>query len=202
MKVFWLLVAILSLAACAGPSTKPLAGPQSKWGICTDPVDLRFSQSRQKGWLLANVSYTDSKGALWLAPKGSVVDGASIPQGFWSLIGGPWEGPYRFASVIHDVACVERQRPWEDTAEMFYEAMRCGGVGELKAKTMYYAVYKFGPHWPTPGRFKLFGPTSPIIITMRPSVPTAQDVREIKDFVTKTNPTLEQIRADAAKSAR
>jgi len=27
----------------------------------------------------------------------------------------------------------------------FYNAMRCGGVDEIKAKIMYYAVYHFGP---------------------------------------------------------
>jgi hypothetical protein len=30
---------------------------------------------------------------------------------------------------------------------MFYEAMRCSGVGKAKAKVMYYAVYRFGPRW-------------------------------------------------------
>ncbi len=30
---------------------------------------------------------------------------------------------------------------------MFYEAMRCSGLGEAKAKVMYYAVFRFGPRW-------------------------------------------------------
>jgi hypothetical protein len=30
---------------------------------------------------------------------------------------------------------------------MFYEACRCGGVAVVTAKTMYYAVYHFGPRW-------------------------------------------------------
>ena len=34
---------------------------------------------------------------------------------------------------------------------MFYDGMRCSGVSEVKAKIMYYAVYRFGPRWPTPG---------------------------------------------------
>jgi len=30
---------------------------------------------------------------------------------------------------------------------MFYDAMRCSGVGLFKAKVMFYAVYRFGPRW-------------------------------------------------------
>ena len=33
---------------------------------------------------------------------------------------------------------------------MFYYAMRCSGVGATEAKTMYYALYKFGHHWKFP----------------------------------------------------
>jgi hypothetical protein len=35
---------------------------------------------------------------------------------------------------------------------MFYEACRCGRVNVVKAKTMYYAVYHFGPRWRLDGR--------------------------------------------------
>ena len=37
--------------------------------------------------------------------------------------------------------------PWHDVHRMFYEACRCGGVGERKAKTMDWAVHNFGPRW-------------------------------------------------------
>ena len=30
---------------------------------------------------------------------------------------------------------------------MFYNAIRCSGVGAVEAGTMYYALYKFGHHW-------------------------------------------------------
>ena len=80
-------------------------------------------------------------------PAGSVVDGASIPQVFWSLVGGPFEGEYRNASVVHDVACDRKSEPWEAVHLMFYNACRCGGVGEKKAKLLYWAVYLGGPRW-------------------------------------------------------
>lgn len=62
-------------------------------------------------------------------------------------MGGPFEGQYRNASVVHDVACVKKSEKWEDVHRMFYYAMRAGGVSETRAALMYAAVYKFGPRW-------------------------------------------------------
>jgi len=98
--------------------------------------------------LLQQFEYIDPKDVDWIAPTGWVVDGASIPQFAWSLIGGPFEGKYRDASVLHDVACDQKRRPWEDVHEMFYWGMRASGVERWRAKIMYAAVYNFGPRWP------------------------------------------------------
>ena len=49
--------------------------------------------------LLEDVSFT-SKGKIWTAPAGSVIDGASIPRFFWRVIGSPFIGYYRRASVV------------------------------------------------------------------------------------------------------
>ncbi|MDB5338913.1 MAG: hypothetical protein JWN70_4532, partial [Planctomycetaceae bacterium] len=57
------------------------------------------------------------------------------------------EGKYRNASIIHDVACVKMQEPWEAVHMAFYEACRCGGTGEKQAKILYAAVYHAGPRW-------------------------------------------------------
>lgn len=92
-------------------------------------------------------AFVDTSGKTWRVPAGATVDGASIPQFFWSFIGGPWEGPYRRASVVHDYYCEVQTEPWASVHLMFYNAMRAGGVGENKAKLMYYAVERFGPRW-------------------------------------------------------
>jgi hypothetical protein len=99
--------------------------------------------------LVENFGYFDDRGLLWEAPKGSVIDGASIPRIAWTAIGGPFEGPYRNASVIHDVACDEKRRPWQMAHGVFYSAMITSGVPEFKALVMYGAVYHFGPRWTT-----------------------------------------------------
>lgn len=97
--------------------------------------------------LVEPFAYIDPTGSRWDAPKGWVVDGASIPQVAWSIIGGPFEGPYRNASVIHDVACDQKQRPWRDVHRAFYTAMLAAQVNPITAKVMYGAVYQFGPRW-------------------------------------------------------
>jgi hypothetical protein len=52
--------------------------------------------------LLSEYKYKDSKGTIWIVPEGVIVDGASVPTPLWSIIGSPWSGKYRNASVIHD----------------------------------------------------------------------------------------------------
>ena len=99
--------------------------------------------------LTEQFSYIDPTGVRWDAPAGSTVDGASIPQIAWSIIGGPFEGKYRDSSVIHDVACIEKRRSWETVHKAFHTGMLASGVDQTRAKVMYAAVYHFGPRWPT-----------------------------------------------------
>jgi hypothetical protein len=98
--------------------------------------------------LLEEVQYTDPSGYVWKAPSGTVWDGASIPSIFWSFVGGPHDGPYRDAALIHDVACCEKAKPWKVVARMFYDAARCRETPEWQAKLMYFAVLAGGPKWP------------------------------------------------------
>lgn len=102
--------------------------------------------------LLEDISFTDSTGKVWFAPKGSVIDGASIPKFFWRTIGSPFVGYYRRPSVIHDVYCVTRSEPHESVHNMFHEAMLCDGVNPTKAIIMYEAVMAGGPKWDEDGK--------------------------------------------------
>lgn len=86
-------------------------------------------------------------GERWTVPKGTTVDGASIPQMFWSVFGGPFDGAYRNASVIHDFYCDVRIKPWEDVHRVFLEGMTVAGVNAINARLMYLAVYFGGPRW-------------------------------------------------------
>jgi hypothetical protein len=97
--------------------------------------------------LQAPFAFKDKGCTNWNVPKGAAVDGASIPRIFWSLIGGPWEGNYRNASVIHDWFCAVRTRPWKAVHRMFFDGMIASGVSPKTAKVMYLAVYYGGPRW-------------------------------------------------------
>jgi hypothetical protein len=100
--------------------------------------------------LLDDFAYFDDQGLRWDAPKGSVIDGAAIPPMVWTALGTrPLEGRYRNASIIHEIACVQKQRPWPLVHEAFYSAMLTSEVPKYGALLMYGAVYHFGPRWPT-----------------------------------------------------
>lgn len=111
-------------------------------------VQTEWDKDGRHMTLLKDFQFVDSNGVVWDAPPGSVIDGASIPKFAWSIIGGPFEGLYRDASVIHDVACDKKDRPWAEVHKAFYNAMVTSKVDTVKAKVMYAAVYYFGPRWP------------------------------------------------------
>jgi hypothetical protein len=98
--------------------------------------------------LIEPFAYVDPSGTKWEAPAGTKIDGASIPQFAWSIIGGPFEGKYRAPSVVHDVACNEKRHEWQDVHLMFHRGMLAAGVDPRIALIMYAAVYHFGPRWP------------------------------------------------------
>lgn len=97
--------------------------------------------------LLEDFAFKGPDCRVWAVPKGAIVDGASIPKIFWSLIGGPFDGPYRDGSVVHDYYCKIRTAPSDQVHEMFYHALLANGVSTNKAALMYYAVSWFGPQW-------------------------------------------------------
>lgn len=110
-------------------------------------IDVRFLDDGRIVELLSDLAFVDPQNLRWAVPKGAQVDGASIPRGFWSLIGGPFEGKYRDASVVHDWYCDQRTHSWQATHRVFYDGMIARGVEPLMAKLMYYAVWWGGPRW-------------------------------------------------------
>jgi hypothetical protein len=81
---------------------RPIAasGQADKVGHFDRPIQAQFENGGREMRLLRSVTYTDPAGVAWNAPEGFVTDGASIPRVFWSIVGGPFEGPYRSAAVI------------------------------------------------------------------------------------------------------
>ena len=144
------VLVLLTTEAVGQEFGKFVGNPQTEW----DPDGRRM-------FLLDDFVYVDPAAQKWIASKSSKIDGASIPQVFWSLIGGPFEGQYRNASVVHDTECQEpHKHDWRDVHRMFYLASRAGGIGAMKAKVMFAAVYHFGPRWEWKGQ-----PSTPYSVT-------------------------------------
>lgn len=129
-----------------------LEAAEADWGrFAGGEPQIELQPDNRTSRLLSPFAYFRPDRSHWPVPVGAFFDGASIPRVFWTLIGSPYVGAYRKAAIVHDHYCVVKARRWQDTHRMFYEAMRCDGVGKSKAGVMYYAVRRFGPRWPLPG---------------------------------------------------
>jgi hypothetical protein len=204
------LVSVVLLTACGSagnPRSTAGAVQSNPWGYYSGEPETRWNADGRTMTLLSELRYTDPHGLAWVAPAGSIVDGASIPRSLWSVMGGPFEGKYRNASVLHDVAYEQRNRPWQDCDRMFYNAMRCSGVSAVEAKTMFYALCRFGHHW----KFSIkrakpvkFGGK---MVARAEEIPRAIPVNEnevsnARDWIRRAEPSLEQIEQRANAEAR
>jgi hypothetical protein len=156
--------------------------------------------------LLEDFTYIDPRGKAWTARKGYATDGASIPKAFWSIVGGPFEGGYREAAVIHDWYCDSKTEPWKDVHRIFYYACRAAGVSDKKAKTLYAAVRMFGPKWGSDrsncstchARVEGYQEDKHGQLVNVPPV-SAAEARRVSDWIKSGNPTLDQIDAYATE---
>lgn len=134
--------------------------------------------------------YVDGRGTEWTAPAGTVVDGASIPRALWTIVGAPFTGKYRKASVIHDFACQSMARPWQKVHQVFFEAALAEGVDAFQAKLMYGAVYAWGPRWEI-----IDGKPMRSRDIVRP--PSESELQELSDWIKGGDRSLAEIAAYA-----
>jgi Protein of unknown function (DUF1353) len=139
-----MVIAAMAVVALIQPA---YATHSDSYGRFEGDVVAKWLADGRNMELMQPFAYVAPIGRRWDAPAGSRVDGASIPRFAWTFIGGPFEGKYRNASVIHDVACQKKNRPWQEVHEAFYTAMLASDVGERLAALMFAAVYHFGPRW-------------------------------------------------------
>jgi hypothetical protein len=173
-----LTLAVATCGACASSGAMSAdRGPARYEGV----IRTEWQADGRTMTLLNDVTFIDARGQRWTARRHSSIDGASIPQVLWSA-GGPYEGKYRDASVIHDYYCDEtpKSRRWTDVHRMFYEAMLVSGVGQARALVMYGAVYRHGPRWPDPGAAADAPPPPPPPAV---AVSVDEDVRRLESLV-------------------
>lgn len=213
MKPCSLLLLLYALAPALG--CRPSEAPEPvSYGRFEGEVVASWNDDGRDMTLREDFAYIDPQGQRWTAPEGAVVNGASIPRPFWTLIGGPFEGQFRNASVVHDVECVDMKAPWEDVHRMFYEACRCGGVDERMAKTLYYAVHHFGPRWETvtetrveisedaDGQAVEQEVTEQRTVRVDPPPPTLEEVEQVEALIEEEDPELSTIKKIDRKALR
>lgn len=196
--------------ALVGPSDARQRG--WKWGYFESPPLAEWGDDGRRMSLERDVVFVDRRKKRWIAGAGATTDGASIPQALWSVIGGPYEGKYRNASVVHDTEC---QPPYSNPSasvhRMFYEACRAGGVSGGMALLMYVAVLLGGPRWTWPEGRTLRRPTlsednvyraAAWVRAHREATPERVEsftVRELRDGVWRRAVEGERRRAEAAR---
>jgi len=145
------------LSSCANPpeasrktasAPKPPPEPPKRRDFSEGGVQAEFLPDGRSMSLLRDFSFTDSDGYVWTARVKDQFNGASIPRVFWGVTGGPFDGQFRDAAVIHDSACEHPLRHLPRTHKQahraFYEGMIKRKVPEPTAQLMYAAVYASG----------------------------------------------------------
>ena len=74
----------------AGPGMDQTIPGATKWGHYDGEPVTKWNPDGRTMTLLTELRYTDPHGEVWVAPIGSVVDGASMPRYLWSVMGGPF----------------------------------------------------------------------------------------------------------------
>jgi len=174
---FAALLPALALAACVETAPQPrpqatAAGPEcggpgqptcqfffGPYLLTNRPVQL---PRRELDFypLARRLGFVDSGNGRWVAPEGTLTDGASIPRIFISIMGNPRSKEFANAAALHDAYCgvgnedlaEHHSRDWQATHRMFYDGLRVGGTDEIRAKIMFAAVWLGGPRWGDIGR--------------------------------------------------
>ncbi|GGC62646.1 DUF1353 domain-containing protein [Undibacterium terreum] len=150
------------MALCCLPAYVPaqtLPGPLLPLPQVQAPAvnNGRFEGSLQVEWLpdethmlvLAPFDFIDPSGLTWSVGRGNIVDGSCLPGLAWTLMREPFDDKYREASVIHDVACHDKEGDWEAADAAFYHALLASGVDKPVARLLYAVVYHLGQRWDT-----------------------------------------------------
>ena len=194
MKFLIATIASLLLVTNAWSQLRP------EYGNYPKPLQLQFEieDDGRNGKVLSEFSFVDAEKKVWTSPNGAIVNGASIPRPLWAIVGSPWTGRYRQASVIHDHYCDARTETWQSVHRVFYNAMMASGVNEIQAKIMYAAVYRYGPRWNI-----VYTPNCINCLTVPHKLPqytptiTESQVQALRIQVESTNPSLDEIEKSA-----
>ena len=194
------LVVALGVGVAACPPVPGGAGESDGGGTFSGEVITRWDDDGDARTmrLVEPFEFTDPDGLVWSVPAGAPIDGASIPRPLWTIVGSPFVGAYRRATVIHDYYCDTKERGWRETHLVFYDAMLTSGVGSTRAKQMFAAVYNFGPRWELAPPTK--GASGEPVLVVDDDRTVGRDVeaemRELEAFIAEADPDLDALMAE------
>jgi hypothetical protein len=144
--------------------------------------------------LVEKFSFQQANGKTWEVPAQATVDGRFAPPLFTRLMGHPFEGGFRKASIVYDHAVQDMTQPWEEAQRMFYEASIVEGVLPIEAKVMYMLMNAGGTRWAELRVDECFGTchASEPSLSWRPLVDD-EPVIQLVNWVRQNDPSLEEI---------
>lgn len=144
--------------------------------------------------LVEDFTFRESAG-IWVVPAGTIVDGRSLPTLFVSLVGRPFESNFRKAALVYDYAAKSKQRSWDESQQMFYDALLAEGVIPIEAKVMYMLLNATGPRWVIKGSTDCYGRchSRDADLQWSPRVHD-DDVVALINWVRSEDPSLDEIR--------
>jgi len=186
LRLIWWAAALVACTVAAAADIGRFTGKVVVEWLDDDPFVRKMK-------LLEDFGFQEPDGRLWVARKGAVLDGVSIPLVFRDNVGLPFDGAYRRASVVYDYYCRLMSEPWRDVHRMFYQASLADGVGEIDAKVMYMTLYAGGPRWERRGS-SCFGSCHAAApsLTWEPAL-EGTDLKPVRVWVRQTNPSLDDI---------
>ena len=172
-----------------------------------------------------SIEFVDARPVKWVAPSGTLTDGASIPKMFFKVIGTPRSKEFINAATLHDAYCgvgngslpQYHSDRWQNVHRMFYDALRVDGTPSKKAKIMYAAVYLAGPRWTMPGdkpKVKtlpgvmvvtapmIAGPSNTPLPKIVPKVVLQDEMAAAADYIKTNNPSLARLERYLQKRER
>jgi len=186
-----LLLAITAACLCTVAMSAERAGFSGK--VMVELLDgIEFAHKLR---LLDDFAFTDAGGKVWLARKGGILDGESVPRELYSLDGLPYPAEYRKAATVHDYFCRVRTEPWRQVHRAFYHASVAEGVSETQAKALYATVYAGGWRWEQNGSSCYRScHAAAASLAWKPAVTPAQ-VQPVLQWIAHDGPTLDEIDA-------
>jgi hypothetical protein len=205
MRMRWhdaVTLVLMGAVTCGCTDTKPpdvKVEPAKPSAAHFEPTAIAMKEvpeNSAKELLDESLTFVDSRGVRWTAPKGTWTDGASVPRLLLPITDDRFAAVFLKAAVVHDAYCQDfnegrcpaqfRKKPWKDVHNMFYEACLAGGTDPLTAKLMFAGVWLSGPRWDDPASPLQQVPDETVTIAFS----------GCKDWIEKNDPKIEEIVAD------